>query len=177
MINTVAYCCHTNINLVHGQINSLSTMAERTRDGHGLTSWIFPQIVLIVMIIGRNWYGLMWCDHQWTASQVREAWILEISGRPAGFLPDQMTPQGKAMLLIGSYFMVAIVIFSNLEGWHPLDVIYFSIITLMTATWLKDKGGTVERLNHGRFFLLFFLGWLGMVSDIKLISRSFRPYP
>lgn len=40
----------------------------------------------------------------------------------------------KAMLLIGAYFLIAVLIFSNLEGWDGLDVIYFSIITLMTVT-------------------------------------------
>ena len=39
----------------------------------------------------------------------------------------------KAMLIIGIYFLVAILIFSNLEGWDGMDVVYFSIITLMTA--------------------------------------------
>lgn len=39
----------------------------------------------------------------------------------------------KAMLLIGTYFLVAVLIFSNLEGWNWMDVVYFSIITLMTV--------------------------------------------
>lgn len=40
----------------------------------------------------------------------------------------------KAMLLMGSYFLVAVVIFSNLEDWNWADVVYFSIITLMTVS-------------------------------------------
>lgn len=39
----------------------------------------------------------------------------------------------KAVLLIGIYFGVAVLIFSSLEGWTGLDVVYFSIITLMTV--------------------------------------------
>ena len=39
----------------------------------------------------------------------------------------------KATLIIGIYFLVAILIFSNLEGGDGMDVVYFSIITLMTA--------------------------------------------
>ena len=44
----------------------------------------------------------------------------------------------KVMLLIGSYFFVAILIFSNLEGWNWMDVVYFSIITLMTVPGHKQ---------------------------------------
>lgn len=69
----------------------------------------------------------------------------------------------KAMLLIGAYFLIAVLIFSNLEGWDGLDVIYFSIITLMTVGY----GDFAPKHWGSRLTLVFFV-----MASLILVATS-----
>jgi len=69
----------------------------------------------------------------------------------------------KAMLLIGTYFLVAALIFSNLEGWNWMDVVYFSIITLMTVGY----GDFAPKHWASRLTLVFFV-----LASLILVATS-----
>ncbi|CAK9066554.1 unnamed protein product [Durusdinium trenchii] len=69
----------------------------------------------------------------------------------------------KAVLLIGIYFGVAVLIFSSLEGWTGLDVVYFSIITLMTVGY----GDYAPKHWGSRLTLVFFV-----LASLVLVATS-----
>ncbi|CAJ1382456.1 unnamed protein product [Effrenium voratum] len=69
----------------------------------------------------------------------------------------------KALLLLGVYFGAAVLIFANLEGWDPVDVVYFSIITLMTVGY----GDFAPKHWGSRLVLVFFV-----LASLILVATS-----
>ena len=59
----------------------------------------------------------------------------------------------KSGALLGMYFLLAVIIFSSLEGWNWVDCIYFSIITLMTVGY----GDFAPKHWGSRLTLVFFV--------------------
>ena len=59
----------------------------------------------------------------------------------------------KSCALLGAYFLLAVLIFSNLEGWSWVDCVYFSIITLMTVGY----GDFAPKHWGSRLTLVFFV--------------------
>eukprot|EP00438_Fugacium_kawagutii_P000390 Skav209644 [mRNA] locus=scaffold650:51795:61668:- [translate_table: standard] len=85
-----------------------------------------------------------------------------------GDLVTTRTFCSKAVLLIGGYFAVAVAIFSNLEGWTPLDVVYFSIITLMTEM-KQARVGVFDSAGQRRRWRRRSCAWIGALLGLLLI--------
>eukprot|EP00439_Symbiodinium_sp_Y106_P084199 s2032_g25.t1 len=59
----------------------------------------------------------------------------------------------KALALLGGYLLLAILLFSSLEGWSWVDCVYFAVITLMTVGY----GDFAPKHWGSRLLLVFFV--------------------
>lgn len=59
----------------------------------------------------------------------------------------------KAVALLGGYLLLAILLFSSLEGWSWVDCVYFAVITLMTVGY----GDFAPKHWGSRLLLVFFV--------------------